>query len=417
MNVVIINHSDSVGGAAVVSLRLVHALLDAGVDARMLVVDRQDIDVYAQPMGDGLNNKKNFLLERLGILLHNGFNKQTLFQIDTCTHGVDASQHPWVRQADVVVLAWVNQATLSLKGIERIHRLGIPIVWVMHDMWNATGVCHHAYDCTKYQDTCMACPLLGKHGHDLSTRTQQRKARLYSQVPIHFVAVSHWLESVCRKSELLRESDLRVIPNAFPIDDFNCERLPNTGDYYDLPPDKKVAIMGARRLDESVKGLDQLIAATQYIAQQKPDLASKLHLLLYGDINDESLLQQLALPHTYVGPVLTQDLLNQLYQHSDIVLSTSLYETLPGTLIEGQASGCIPVTFGMGGQADIVDHLKSGYIAHYKSPESLAQGLEWAASQPVSREYLHQEVARKFSAHSVAQQFIELFNSLIFGQQ
>lgn len=413
MNVVIINRSDTAGGAAVVSLRLVHALRQAGIDARMLVVDRQDIDVYAQPMGDALSNKKNFLLERLGIYLHNGFNRRTLFQVDTCTHGVDASQHPWVREADVVVLAWVNQGTLSLKGIERIHKLGKPIVWVMHDMWNATGVCHHAYDCTKYQDTCQACPLLGTKGRDLSTRTQRRKAKLYSRVPIHFVAVSHWLESVCRRSSLMAGSQVSVIPNAFPVADFDYHRLPGDG-YLDLPgDDRRVVIMGARRLDEGVKGFDQLIAATQHIASHKPELARRLHLLLYGGIAREELLAQLALPHTYVGPVTSRDMLSQLYRHSDIVLSTSLYETLPGTLIEGQASGCIPVTYGKGGQADIVDHLKSGYIAAYKSPESLAQGLEWAASLPVSREALHHEVERKFAAPIVARQYIDLFESLL----
>ena len=38
MKIVLINHSDSAGGAAVVSLRLVQALAEQGVDARMLVM-------------------------------------------------------------------------------------------------------------------------------------------------------------------------------------------------------------------------------------------------------------------------------------------------------------------------------------------------------------------------------------------
>ena len=37
MKVVIVNKSDSTGGAAVVSYRLMEALCDAGVDARMHV--------------------------------------------------------------------------------------------------------------------------------------------------------------------------------------------------------------------------------------------------------------------------------------------------------------------------------------------------------------------------------------------
>ena len=40
MKIVILNTSDSKGGAAIVSLRLMRALCAAGMDARMLVVDR-----------------------------------------------------------------------------------------------------------------------------------------------------------------------------------------------------------------------------------------------------------------------------------------------------------------------------------------------------------------------------------------
>ena len=108
--------------------------------------------------------------------------------------------------------------------------------------------------------------------------------------------------------------------------------------------------------------------------------------------------------------------LNELYRHSDIVLSTSLYENLPGTLIEGQASGCMPVTFGKGGQADIVDHLKSGYIADYKSASSVADGIEWAIANPTDRAWLHHEVVRKFSADVVARQFIQLFDEITQNQ-
>lgn len=413
MNVVLINHSDSQGGAAIVSLRLIHALLRAGITARMLVIDRQDLDVYAQPMGNSVANRWRFLAERLGIYLRNGRRRDTLFQIDTCSRGYDVTKHPWVKDADVVMLAWVNQGTLSLRGIEKIGRkLHKPLVWVMHDMWNCTGVCHYAFSCDRFTGTCQDCPLLPGKGRDLSTRTQQRKARLYGRVPITFVAVSHWLQGECRKSSLLRDQDVRVIYNAFPIREFDYHRLPDDDGFLGLPAGKKIVIMGARRLDVEVKGFKELIETTQYISQHRPELAERLHLLLYGDISDQSLLGQIALPCTWAGTVQGNDALSELYRHSDILLSTALYENLPGTLIEGQASGCIPVTFGRGGQTDIVDHLRSGYIAAYQSPESVADGLEWAASQPVSREFLHQEVARKFDADAIAAQFIELFNEI-----
>ncbi len=410
MKVVVINHSDMQGGAAIVSLRLVHALQDAGVDARMLVIDRQSDDALVGVMGGKWRNKWNFLAERLGVFLRNGLRRDTLFKIDTGSHGINLVSHPWVKDADVVCLNWVNQGTLSLKNVKQLAQAGKPLVWTMHDMWNCTGVCHYSFECERYKEKCHSCPLLETKGNDLSTVIQEKKRRLYEQAPIHFVAVSHWLAECCRQSTSMRDSRLSVIYNAFPINDFDCTRL--EGGFEGIPSDKKIIVMGARRLDVEVKGFKELIETSQYIARNKPELTARIHLVLYGDLHDKSLLSKIEIPCTYLGTIASTQQLSSLYRHSDIVLSTALYENLPGTLIEGQASGCLPVTFGKGGQADIVDHLKTGYIAEYKDAASVAQGIEWAIDAGVSREFLHSEVQRKFAAPKIAQQYIDLFQQL-----
>ena len=411
MKVVIINHSDMQGGAAIVSLRLVHALQEEGVDARMLVIDRQSDDPLVGVMGSPLLNKWNFLAERLGVYLRNGMRRDTLFKIDTCSHGINIARHPWVRDAHVVCLNWVNQGTLSLGAIKRLGATGKPIVWTMHDMWNCTGVCHYSFECERYKERCHSCPLLKTHGDDLSTTLQEKKLQLYSQVPIHFVAVSHWLAECCRQSTAMAGCDLSVIYNAFPIHHFDYTRL--SGEIDGIPTDKKIIVMGARRLDVEVKGFKEFIETTSFIARNKPQLAQKTHFVLYGDLHDKALLDKVQVPCTWLGTIGGTEQLSRLYRHSDVVLSTALYENLPGTLIEGQASGCLPVTFGQGGQADIVDHLTTGYIAQYKDPASVAAGIEWAIDAGVSRQFLHNEVERKFAAGKIAKQYIELFNKII----
>ena len=125
MKVVIINRSDIIGGAAIASYRLLHAMLDSGVEARMLVIDKmQSDDAAVCTVGGKLRNKWNFLAERMQVARCNGFKRETLFMIDPATHGLDLSQHPLVQQADVIVLAWINQGMLSLKGIGKLAALG-----------------------------------------------------------------------------------------------------------------------------------------------------------------------------------------------------------------------------------------------------------------------------------------------------
>lgn len=402
MRVVLINRSDQLGGAAIATLRLMHGLQQQGVDARMVVIDRHGDDPQVALAGTAWRRRWAFLAERLGIWWRNGRRRDTLFQIDTATHGIDLSRHPWVQQADALLLGWTNQGMLSLDGIERLARLGKPIVWTMHDMWLCTGVCHIANECRGYHEQCANCPLL-PDGSQLATNTLQRKAALYDRADIHFVAVSHWLEQCCRQSTLLRDARITVIGNPFPASDYVCGHVARPG----LPDDAIVIAMGAARLDDPVKGFDLLIATTQHLRENNPSLAHRIHLLLYGELRDQSLLQQLAVDHTHLGYITD---INAVFRQAHIVLSTSRYESFGYTLLEGMASGCIPVTTGAGGQQDIVRHLSNGYVAA-GDPADVARGIAWAAQTSLSRAQQHQWVADHFDAQTIASHYLELIQS------
>ena len=131
--------------------------------------------------------------------------------------------------------------------------------------------------------------------------------------------------------------------------------------------------------------------------------------VFFGDLRDRSLLDGLRFPYRWIGRVNDPKALRLLYARANVVVSTSLYETLPGTLIEGQAAGCYPVSFGMGGQDDIIEHKKNGFIAEYKNPESVAEGIMWALRQPDRREELHRGVEERFSSRTIARKYIAAF--------
>ena len=130
--------------------------------------------------------------------------------------------------------------------------------------------------------------------------------------------------------------------------------------------------------------------------------------MFFGDIRNAQLLDRIRLPYEYVGRV-PLDEVETLYRRADVVLSTSLYETLPGTIGEGMASGCVPVTFDSGGQTDIFDHGITGFIADYLNAESVADRIEDAIKCDISRQLLHEEVERRFAAEKVALRYADLF--------
>ena len=414
MRIVIINHSDHLGGAAKASTRLARALADAGHDVRMLLIDRSaDADASrADVVGSHRGNNLRFLAERLEILLRARCRRADLFAIDIATRGVDAAQHQWARQADVIVLGWVNQAMLSLADVRRLADLGKPVVWIMHDMWNLTGLCHYSHECSDYTADCGHCQLLRPAGNSLATRTLRRKRQLYEHSRIHFVAVSHWLEQCAKRSTLLRDQDVTVIPNAIDIADFTPQLA--TDNPWNIPDDRCVVAVASARLDVMVKGFDLLIDTTRHISRHNPDLAGRIHLLLCGAMHDLSLLDKIEVPYTHLGYV---DDMRQVYSHSHILLSTARYESFGYTLLEGMASGCTPVTTAQGGQGDIVEHSRTGFIAPSVAPADIADALQHAVDAQLSRDFLHQQAEARFGAPAVAQQFVSLFNKLLNDKQ
>lgn len=422
MKVVIINKSDATGGAAVVSMRLLQGLCAAGVEAMMLVAEKKHDSPYVELAANSSLIKRAFLAERLKIFLANGMNRDTLFKIDTASDGLPLHRNRYVREADVICLNWVNQGLLSLGEIEKIAALGKPIVWTMHDMWNFTGICHHAGSCQRYKVNCGLCHLLGDKctPTDLSFITWNQKNQLYNKLAdkLHFVAVSHWLAEKGSDSSLMGErAAVTVIPNAFPVPDEMTPHKESDGKFRIL--------MGAARLDDPVKGLPLLMASLQYIKDKYPDEASNMELVTFGNIKNPESMRDVPIRHQHKGEVRGEEALRTIYSECDAVVSSSLYETLPGTLVEGQVYGCIPVSFDRGGQRDIIDHERTGFLAvreddAAKAGANLGEGLMWAyriwsdkEALAQMRKDMYRSAKEKFDAAVIARKYIDLFDSIL----
>lgn len=423
MKVVIINKSDSTGGAAVVSARLLRALCDLGLDAHMLVCEKLHDSGRVELAASPSRIKRSFLAERLKIFLANGLNRDNLFKVDTASDGLPLHRNRLVREADVICLNWVNQGMLSLQGLRELLHLGKPVVWTMHDMWNFTGICHHAGSCTRWRQTCGLCPFLGsaKSPDDISLSVWNNKKIVYGQAlrlaqvsgtRLHFVAVSNWLAGLAAASPLMSGMPLSVIPNAFPVPDRPMREARANGRFH--------VLMGAARLDDPVKGLPILVEATRVLRDRWPDEAARIELVTFGNVKDPAALDGIAVSHRHLGVVSGEDRLRDVYLGGDAVVSTSLYETLPGTLVEGQVYGCIPVSFGRGGQADIIDHMQTGYIAAWSddlptAAARIAEGIVWAMRQPADdiRARMYASARARFDAPVVAARYVGLFEQLL----
>jgi glycosyltransferase involved in cell wall biosynthesis len=388
MRVLIVNTSESTGGAAVAANRLKNALINNGVQARMLVRDKHTGDITVSDCGKGVSGKWNFLWERFVIWVCNGLRRRNLFKVSIANTGIDITCTQEFRDADIIHLHWVNQGMLSLRCIGKILRSGKPVVWTMHDMWPLTSICHHAYECDRYSTQCECCPQLCRPGRrDLSARVFKKKQKLLGDVlSVHdtgrltFVAVSEWLADRARQSVLTAPFPVRVIPNVLPLQQFTIvdriDARTNLG-----INERYVLAFGAARIDDDIKGFSYLAEALRLLTEEKGRMREDFHLLLFGHIRDPKVLDTIPVPYTHLGFVDDVYRLSLVYSAADVTVSSSLYETFGQTLIEAMACGSVPVSFDGSGQADIISHLKNGYLATRLSAKSLAEGIDWALSR------------------------------------
>ena len=406
MRVLIVNTSERTGGAAVAASRLMKALNNNGVKAKMLVRDKESdsLTVVGLPKSPMLH--WYFLWERLVIFCRLHFSRKHLFEIDIANTGSDITKLREFQEADVIHLHWINQGMLSLNGICKILRSGKPVVWTMHDIWPATGICHLTLGCHYFVNRCANCKYLpgGGGSNDLASRIWQKKQQMQVDENIYYVACSRWLESEAKTSALLKGQKITSIPNPIDTHIYKKGSKEEARQRLGLPLDKKLILFASQRVTNENKGMSYLIEA----CRQLSDLCEVV--ILGGHAEEvEAQLPMKAYPLGYVNE---EQRIVDVYNAADVFVLPSLSENLPNTIMEAMACGVPCVAFKVGGIPEEIDHLKNGYVAAYRDAEDLAKGIAWvleeADYESLSQQAVH-KVMQCYSQRSVAVKYLEVY--------
>ena len=417
MRVLIINTSERTGGAAIAANRLMTALKNSGIKAKMLVRDKQTDQVTVVALKKSWRKVAQFVWERIVIWKANHFKQHNLFAVDIANTGTDITTYPEFKEADIIHLHWVNQGMLSLKDLKKILQSGKPIVWTMHDMWPCTGICHHARECDKYHKECHHCPYLYNGGakKDLSHQTFKKKKELYQLSPITFITCSQWLKERAGQSALLEQHPIVHIPNPIKTNLFTPRNKVEARQKCNLPTDKKLILFGSVKITDKRKGIDYFIESCKILAEKHPELVNNLGVAVYGKESEQ--LKSLVPFQVYALDYISneKELVN-VYNAVDLYVTPSLEENLPNTIMEAMACGIPCVGFNVGGIPEMIDHLHNGYVADYKSAEDFANGIHWTLSES-EYQSLSEEARRKvtssYSESTIAKKYIEVYNKII----
>ena len=350
---------------------------------------------------------KGIIIPKLGKLPILFYPRRRPWIFNTGFEGTSLIKSPAYRDADLVHLHWIN-GFVRLRALKDIDK---PLVWTMRDMWPLTGGCHYAVGCERYKSGCGKCPQLGsRHVRDLSWLVSLNKR---ASLPPHLrlVGISQWVSECARESRVLSGYPIETISNSIDTRQFAPVESVVARKNLGLPLDRRIVLVGARRVNEFYKGFDLFLTATKALN------ARDLHVVLFGEIAKREMAGS-GISYSNLGFLSDTVALCNAYSAADVFVAPSRMEAFGKTLVEAMACGTPVVCFDATGPKDIVDHENTGFKAQPFDPLDLARGIQWVLSRDEEEQQRMRKDARKravtlFDSRVIAGQYEDLYRDML----
>lgn len=373
MKIIHLNQSDFGGGAAIAARRHVEAMRRIGIDAAMLVADKRTDRDYILPYKDLAHTR--LVAESKVLTQLNRMPIRSWKPYATWSHakwGLDIASDCRVREADVIVLHWINWSMLSLRGIRRILELGKPTVWFMHDMWPITGGCHYSFSCVGYQDSCGRCPLLNvpepKDNDPSHTQLKHKVAEWSTFDNLKVLAPSQWLINCAKLSKVFGNMRADVCRNVIDTEVFKPINKNFARECLNLPRDKKLILFGAADVTSPYKGWEILHDALSGLSGRG------VEAVVFGSSVGASI--PLGIKVHSVGRLSDDSSLMLLYNACDMFVSPSLADNFPNVILEAMSCGLPCVGLPNGGVPEMIQNGITGYVAASSDAAALRESIE-----------------------------------------
>lgn len=303
----------------------------------------------------------------------------------------DLSQHPLVRQADIIHLHWVQNFLNYDTFFENVKN---PIVWTLHDLNPLYGGFHHTL-------------LREKYYNDYKNLEEEfyaiKRAALMGKTNITAVAISSQMHQLIAKHEFFKDKPLADIFNGVDNKQFTLHDKQSVRNLLGIASRTKVFLFVNRYLNDSQKGLDNLCKAFESI-----NIEDGLLICLgegvvppCGKINVRQF-----------RPVSDTEWLSQLYSASDYLLLPSLQESFSQTAVESMCCGTPVIMTPVGICDDLINDF-NGIRCDDFTPGAIAKGICMAMEKEYNREKIREDVVSRFNLEKMTSHYIQLYHSLI----
>lgn len=427
MKILQVSMSDS-GGAGIAAVRLHLALLDKGVDCKLLTLKKTRDDIPEHYVFDKKDTsscplltqamtfvdrvlkrfklKSDYYRSRRKKYAYGSAQGTDMFNFNFSEYQIE--KHSLAREADIIHLHWVCGGFLDFQGF--FNRVTNHVVWTLHDMNPFTGGCHYSYDCLGYEKDCHACPQLeGAKSNSAAERMLDEKIEvLHGQDrSLSIVTPSRWLMDCSEKSKLFGDYPHRHIYNIVNEKSFYLDDKARSRERLSLPAEKKI-ILCIGSLDYARKG-NNIIAEALPLLNHQHVILCCVGRVSEAHKNDPSIV--------HLGYISDSDKMRDAYNAADVFVLPTMADNLPNTIVESLLCGTPVISYAVGGVTEQVND-RNGLLVNDRSPESMASALDafFAEQSSYDPQSIAGEAHEKYAVGKTVDEHMDLYHAILSAE-
>jgi glycosyltransferase involved in cell wall biosynthesis len=331
------------------------------------------------------------------------------FTDDRSEHGVaPLRQLPF---CEVINLHWVA-GFLDYQSFFSLLPKDVSLVWTLHDMNPFTGGCHYSEGCSRYTQSCGACPQLGSHKlKDLSHKIWQRKQKAFAKLEsdrLHIVTPSIWLAEEAKRGSLLERFPISDIPHGINTEVFSPQDPNSARAALELPQNAKVVLFIAVSTATRRKGF-------VYLAEALSGLKEIPNLLLVSLGHGKPTIHS-DIAHLHLGHIDNDRILSLIYSSAEIFAMPSLEDNLPNCVLESMSCGTPVVGFNVGGIPEMVRQGVTGLLVPPQDVKALRAAITELLQDSAKRTKMAANcrtiATEEYSLEVQVQRYVDLYETI-----
>ncbi len=295
---------------------------------------------------------------------------------------------------DIINFHWTGKGFISFKEINRIAQIK-PTVFTLHDQSMLTG--GYFLHPTKSNNN-----LLNK----INQFNLNLKNKTYSK-NMAFISPSKYMETIFKENPLFKNNKIKIINNGTKIIKTNRK---DSRKKLSLNPNKKYLLFGSINLiSDKIKGFDYLKKILELNKHYL--IKNDVGLISFGNENPfTSNFKELNIEKIHFGIISNSKELGYIFSASNLFILPSIFENYSTVAIESIANGTPVVAFRVGGNEEIINNKKTGYLAKAFDIDDFFKKVKDLLEKPIVISDMEQE---SFSLENQAKKYLNYFEEVI----